>query len=436
MRTSLFVSLLFFVTVTNLHAQDITNLGGDLTSTLPGRSAIQVNAPNVVDEDRRLLQLSGFSVFHGLFSKNDGLGPRFLSDSCGGCHVNNGRGPLRFSSSKLVGTTMVLKASLPGLNSNGSPRDIPGIGQQIQDHSVGGTSGESVSLIWRDMPVGTYPDGTRYKLRRPDLRVRLNNVRISTRNLRFSLRMTPPVIGPGLLEAVPESEIEALADPTDANHDGISGRPNYVINARTTAIAIGRFGFRASNPTVEQQSCGALMNDMGVSNPLFHDPALIPELNEENLNKLAVYQRIAGVPIARNQDNPRVISGKALFQQIGCNACHQVTLTTATFTDPELSNQTFHPFTDLLLHNMGPELADKRAEFSAKGSEWKTTPLWGLGFTKTLSTVRAFFIHDGRARSVEEAILWHGGESAPSRKKFKNLTKTERGDVLRFLDSL
>lgn len=416
------------------YAQDLSQIGGDLTSDLPGRSAIQVNAPNVTDEARRILQLQGFGVFHGQFEKKQGLGPIFINASCKGCHVDNGRGPAKFSRSKSVGSSMVVKVSLLGLQKNGAPKDVPGIGEQLKDHAISGASPNAeISLKW--IPVeGTYPDGTKYKLRRPNLKYRLLGQ--ANRRTISSLRMTPPVIGPGLLEAVPESEILKNSDRHDLDGDGISGHPNYVPDLLTGQKRIGRFGFKGSHVSVEQQTSAALMNDMGISNPILPDLAKKVELSADQLNILVLYQKLAGVPRPIKQDDTRVIAGKSLFQSVSCDKCHSVTMTTQIHQDPELSNQEFHPFTDLLLHDMGKDLADKRAEFSARGYEWKTSPLWGLGFSRRLAKGKAVYLHDGRARTIEEAILWHGGEAAKSIQKFKLLSKEEREDLLSFLDSL
>ena len=428
-----FCVLMVCCTASSSYAQDITRLGGDLTSDLPGRSAIQVNAPNVTDETRRLIQLGGFSIFHGVFDRSHGLGPNFNNASCGGCHIDNGRGPTRFSKSNVVGSKMVVKISLPGLLANGAPRNVPGVGEQLLDHNVRGAPKVEVNLSWKELS-GAYPDGTKYKLRRPILDYRIRGM--NRRKLRTSLRMTPMVIGPGLIEAIPDQRILEYSDPDDADGDGISGHPNYVPSRRTGTMEIGRFGFRGSHPTVEQQSCGALVNDIGITNPIFFDSNAAPEFTEDQLTLLTLYQTLAGVPPASNQDDSRVIAGKSLFQSIGCNKCHRMTMNTDSYKDPELSNQEFHPFTDLLLHDMGSGLADKRDEFSAKGSEWRTSALWGLGFSRRLAGGKTVYLHDGRARTIEEAILWHGGESEQSRDQFMQLPKDQRDDLLAFLDSL
>lgn len=378
--------------------------------------------------------LDGFGVFHRIFGRAEGGGPFFVNDSCGGCHVENGRGPIRFGGRGRGFSALVVKISEKQSNPDGSPRDVRGIGGVLQDNSLSGRRRFQLELAWQAVR-GTYPDGKQYRLRRPSLSFRIRGR--SRRGIKHSLRMSPPIIGPGLLDEIPEEVILELADPDDLDGDGISGRPNYVIDRRTGELAIGRFGFKAGNPSLEQQSLGAFFNEMGVTNYLFPGASNDPiEFDGDDLTKLLFYQRLAGVPRARNQDSPEVILGKGLFQQIGCDSCHRMTVSTGPSADPELANQTFHPFTDLLLHDMGRGLADRRAEFQATGREWRTTPLFGLGFSETISNVNPSYLHDGRARTIEEAILWHGGESKKSRAAFKALSAAERAALIAFLRSL
>jgi CxxC motif-containing protein (DUF1111 family) len=249
--------------------------------------------------------------------------------------------------------------------------------------------------------------------------------------------MSPALIGLGLLEAIPSSAIFALSDANDADGDGVSGRINFVKNKVTGNYTLGRFGFKGTQPSVLQQTAAAFYHDMQVTNSLFFDKGASPEAPDEDLHALAVYLKLAGVPKAREQAAPSVAQGRAIFSEISCDSCHRVTFTTgATHPDPELRNQTIHPFTDLLLHDMGDALADGWNEFSANGREWRTTPLWGLGFSARLARGKAVFLHDGRARSIEEAILWHGGEAYRSKKAFTDLPKSKREALLKFLDSL
>lgn len=429
----IFVLSLPFLGALQAYSQDVELQGGDLTSDLPGRSAIQVFAPNVTDEARRLKQVAGFEVFHRIFTAEEGLGPEFVHNSCGGCHLDNGRGRAKFSRSPLGGSQMVVKVALPGLNSDGTPVGVPGIGGMIHDHIVSGRNRVRVDLAWEDVQR-EYPDGTTYVLRRPKLDLRIRG--LNERKIIRSLRMTPPVIGVGLLEAISESEILSHSDPLDVDGDGISGHPNHVIDVKTGQYVVGRFGYKASHPTVEQQSAGAFANDMQVTNPLFPDALGGVELSAEKLELLVIYQKLAGVPRAENQSDAKVLAGKEHFKAIGCDGCHRMSIVTADHSDPELSSQEIHPFTDLLLHDMGRELADQRAEFLASGPEWRTTPLWGLGFSRRLAGGRTIFMHDGRARSIEEAILWHAGEASRSRHKFKELSKAKRAELISFLDSL
>jgi CxxC motif-containing protein (DUF1111 family) len=261
--------------------------------------------------------------------------------------------------------------------------------------------------------------------------------KVNRRRIAASLRMSPPIIGLGLLESIPQETLESWSDPEDTDGNGISGRVNVVPDLRTAASAAGRFGFKAVQPTVEQQSLAALFFDMGISNSLFGDRQRSPEFPEnEFLLPLLFYQRLAGVPLPREISNPQHQEGFALFQSIGCADCHRFGVRTGESADPELSDQVIHPFSDLLLHDMGRGLADARREFGAAGREWRTTPLWGLGFSRTVSKVRVAYLHDGRARTLEEAILWHGGEAAASQIRFKQLAAAQREAVLAFLSSL
>ncbi len=431
-RLLLSLGLLFLASTAS--AQDFTNLGGDLTTNDPGRFAIQLPAPNVTDTDRRNLMLAGFTPFHRLFTKVDGAGPFLVNNSCGGCHVQNGRGPLSFTKSELDLSTVVVKIAFPGKKPDGSPRPVPGVGGVLTPHSINGGFRFSPSLSWT-LINGRYPDGVPYQLRAPVLRYKIPGK--SSGKIRESIRMSPAIIGPGLIESIPEASILELSDPTDANKDGISGRANYVVDKASGLPVLGRFGYKASQPNVEQQTLAAFFNEMGLENDLFKKSEnSVSEVSENDLMQLLFYQRLAGVPAATKQSDAAVIRGKELFFAIGCDGCHRPTFTTVSNTDPELDVQTIHPFSDFLLHDMGPGLADDLIEFNAKGSEWRTAPLWALGFSESISKVRSLFLHDGRARTIEEAILWHGGEAKKSRARFKQLSKADRKKLIAFLNSL
>jgi CxxC motif-containing protein (DUF1111 family) len=415
---------------------DITEQGGAMTSDLSGRHVLQLPAPNISSEEMRLLQLSGFSAFHKLFSKTEGLGPNFVNNSCGGCHIENGRGDNDLTGNDNGHSTMIIKVGLKNrTTSDGTSRPLPSIGAQLQSHTTGGKQLYKTKLAWRTSS-GRYRDGTRYTLRKPEVTFSIPG--ISSRTIAYSLRTTPAIIGPGLLEAVPDSVIGERSDPSDRDGDGISGKIPYVRDVVTQNLSIGRFGFKSTHPTLAQQIGAAFVLDMGLTNPLFPaaDSAKTTEISASEFTKIQVYQQLAGVPRARNQSDAAVIAGKKLFVSIGCESCHRMTLTTGTTSSPEVSNQEIHPFTDLLLHDMGSGLADSYREFSASGREWRTTPLWGLGFSSTISSVRPTYLHDGRAKTIAEAIIWHGGEGRRAQEAFLRLKKSEREQLLQFLKSL
>ena len=426
-RIRLYLILIFFMNINPLLAEDLTQLGGQMTSTFLSPAAIQVYGPNVESKESQFQQVNGFSPFHTRLKAENGLGPGFVNASCGGCHVENGRGPISFDHSPLLsGGAIVVKVK--------NLKKSAGItvGPVLQNHNVDGKSAYELRMRWEKIK-GTYPDGTKYSLRKPLISFSIDN--LSQRSFAYSLRMSPPIIGVGLIEAIDSSEILKNYDPLDADNDGISGRANIVDDIRNGKKELGRFGFKAGQPTVEQQSAAALGNEMGLSNSLFPVSDVI-EFSDQELASVTIYQKLAGVPAARDQTDPQVEIGKKLFFEAGCENCHRSTFVTGNNNLPELAGQTIHPFSDFLLHDMGPGLADKHSEELARGSEWKTTPLWGLGFSKYLSDVTPRYLHDGRARTLEEAIIWHGGESEKSRNNFMSMDRQNRLALFSFLRSL
>lgn len=418
-------------------AQDVTNLGGELTTFDNPKIALQVPSPNIASSERFDRHLEGQRIFHTPLDqiypdKEKVIGPRFNASTCGECHFNNGKGAIRFLPGGF-GSTMLLKVSLKGLNPDGTTRDIPGTPEQIQDHQVSGRSPYKIYHRYTYIK-GRYPDGKEYELRKPRVTFKIPGVK--RKQVVSSLRMSPSIIGMGLLEAVPLETLLKMADPADLDRDGISGKINLVFDIASGTKKAGRFGFKASHPSVLQQSAAALFHDMGVTNSLFNNTNDEPEMSDEDLAKVLFFQQVSAIHTARNQDLPEVQAGKEIFQRINCSACHVMTLKTGPSEIPEIALQEFHPFTDLLLHDMGPGLADKRAEFFAQGSEWRTTPLWGLGITKQLARHKTGFLHDGRARSIEEAILWHDGEAKRSKKAFMKLKFEDRKNLVEFLKSL
>jgi len=268
-------------------------------------------------------------------------------------------------------------------------------------------------------------------------------------NLQISPRVAPGVFGVGLLEAVPERTIVDRADPADEDGDGISGRANRVADARAGGRALGRFGWKADVPTVEQQNAGAFNGDIGITSPIFEDEACPPgqrkcagaktggrpEIDADKLDRVTFYTRTLAVPARRDVGRRATDAGERHFRQLGCESCHLPELRTGDSDVAGLEDQLIRPYTDLLLHDMGPALADGRPDGLASGSEWRTAPLWGIGLVSVVNG-HTRFMHDGRARNLTEAILWHGGEAHPARERFRKLPARQRRELVQFLESL
>lgn len=380
----------------------------------------------------------------------DGLGPVFNSQSCASCHVKDGRGRPPTEGESML--SMLLRIAL----ANGTPdpksgsANHPVYGDQLQNRSIPGIPAEATPRIdWKTIQ-GAYPDGTPYELRKPIYILENPAYGPLPEDLAISGRIAPAVAGVGLLDTVSEDTLKNLADPYDSDNDGISGKLNRVWDVEKGQYSIGRFGWKAEHPTVHQQTAAAFHGDIGISSSLFPQPVLTekqreqhnppnggdPEVSDEILDTVVFYSKTLAVPAQRNHQRPSFKRGFQQFKTLGCVKCHVDTLQTGQDSNfPELSNQEIHPFSDLLLHDMGEGLSDNRPVFEASGSEWRTAPLWGIGLAKLLDRDAAF-LHDGRARTVEEAILWHGGEAEESKEAFMRLTAAERREVISFLRSL
>ena len=358
------------------------------------------------------------------------LGPKFAAQSCVECHVNNGRSLL-----PVVGTTVEYAGVKVSGSADGTPHPI--LGEQLQPHATSGAAEAGVVLAgFTPEQEGAYGDGASYKLRKPLLQFS------GVIPEHHSLRLAQPLVGLGLLEAIPESAILALADPDDANLDGISGRARFVPDpANSLILRLGRFAHKAAQPKVIHQIAHALNRDMGVVSELFPvlDGETSPrpaEISNTELDQLNHYAVLLGVGAQRNLLDPEVVRGKQLFTSASCVACHTPSFTTSAYHPKgELRNQTIRPYTDLLLHDMGPGLADSMAEGDATGAEWRTAPLWNIGLSAGVSGGEGY-LHDGRARTIEEAILWHGGEATTSKEKFRTMSASDRAAILLFVRSL
>ncbi|MFL9811943.1 c-type cytochrome [Stutzerimonas sp. VN223-3] len=384
----------------------------------------------------------------------DGLGPLINTNACQSCHIKDGRGrPAEAERGNAV--SMLVRLSIPAGAEHAEvvrQRGIapePTYGGQLQDMAIPGVVPEGKVRLSYATRTERFSDGFEVELRMPELNITELGYGPMHPQTQFSLRVAPPMIGLGLLEAIPESVLLANADPEDSNDDGISGRPNRVYDQLTHEAAIGRFGWKAGQPNLNQQNADAFFNDMGLTTSLFtgssctdrqQDCRRMPdggelEVSDNILAQVLFYTRNLGVPARRNVDDPQVLAGKTLFHRAGCQSCHVPTFTTGDAAEPELANQVIRPYTDLLLHDMGEGLADHRPEFEASGSEWRTPPLWGIGMTETVSD-HTQFLHDGRARNLLEAILWHGGEAEKAKQTVLGFDSDERSALLTFLESL
>lgn len=429
-------------------------LGGAATALDATADAYGNSIERLTDE-----QAASFSYGHSVFSQNwstapattegmDGLGPLFNARACSSCHSKDGRSPPLASGGALLG--MLLRLSIPGLAESGGPNPDPVYGDQLRPFGILGVPGDGTPQVSYREEAGSYGDGTSYSLQVPSYSVADWAYGEPARELMVSPRVAPALIGLGLLEAVPEAEI--LAHVSEPNDDGIHGVPNYVWDVSEQTSKLGRFGWKANQPSLLQQSAGAFLGDIGITSALFRRETCAPtmsacraaasgadpdyELSDGRLSAITFYMHSLAVPARRRLDDARALRGEALFSRFGCASCHSPTLHTGADAAAEsLSNQTIHPYTDLLLHDMGRELADDRPDFLATGSQWRTAPLWGIGLLPTVNH-HFLLLHDGRARGLAEAILWHGGEAAPSRERFRLADSSERDALLAFLESL
>lgn len=424
-----------------------------------------------------------FKVGNGLFRKlwvsspsstlvSDGLGPLYNSRGCQSCHLKDGRGhPPEGPGDDAV--SMFLRVSVPAM---GDP-DIaeleafllslgdettrtapdPVYGGQLQDFAVQGHEAEyRLDIAYEEIAVAL-SDGETASLRQPAYTAADLGYGPLADGAMLSPRVAPQMIGLGLLEAIPAADILAQEDPDDADGDGISGRPQIVWSFEHNRPMLGRFGLKAGAPTIREQSASAFAGDIGISSPIFDAPwgdcteaqagcrtapdgsSGTPENTEigtEGLDLVTFYSRNLAVPERRDVDDPEVLRGKEVFYDTGCTACHTPKYVTDRLEDqPEQSFQLIWPYTDLLLHDMGPGLADNRPEGRADGQEWRTAPLWGIGLTQTVSG-HTYFLHDGRARSLLEAVLWHGGEAQTQRDAVVEMPSEDRAALIRYLESL
>ncbi len=389
----------------------------------------------------------------------DGLGPLFNTNACQGCHIKDGRGhPPTPDAPNAV--SMLVRLSIPDAPQYARLIEQVGVvpepvyGGQFQDMAVPGVAPEGkVRVDYTPVPV-RFKDGTEIELRKPVLLITQLGYGPMHPDTRFSARVAPPMIGLGLLEAIPEEAILANAAVQAKENNGINGRPNRVWDDAQQKTVMGRFGWKAGQPNLNQQNVHAFSGDMGLTTSLrpFDDctdaqiackqapngngPDGEPEVSDNILRLVLFYSRNLAVPARRGVNDAQVLAGKNLFFQAGCQSCHTPKYTTAAnAAEPELANQVIRPYSDLLLHDMGEGLADNRTEFQASGRDWRTPPLWGIGLTQAVSG-HTQFLHDGRARNLLEAVLWHGGEAKAAQQQVLSFNAEQRAALLAFLNSL
>ena len=395
----------------------------------------------------------------------DGLGPLYNARSCQRCHLKDGRGHTP-NGPEDNAVSMFLRLSIPPQSD--SDKQLlaehrlkvipePTYGTQLQDFAIPGYNAEGrMQISYEEIPV-KLADGEIVQLRKPSYIITDLGYGPLHPDTMISPRVSPQMIGLGLLEAIDERDILAKADAEDKDGNGISGKPNQVWSAEHNKLMLGRFGWKAGSPSINEQSQDAFAGDIGIAVPLHPSGAgecterqekcrAAPDGNSEQFENLEAdtkvvklvtfYSRNLAVPARRNVNAPEVLAGKKLFYDIGCIQCHTPKYVTREDSiGPEQSHQLIWPYTDLLLHDMGEGLADHRPEGDANGREWKTPPLWGIGLTPLVNG-HSFYLHDGRARSLLEAILWHGGEAEAQRNAVMQLNKTERQQLIHFVESL
>jgi len=422
---------------------------------------------------------SGFSFFRDPWviapastTSRDGLGPLFSTRSCIACHDAGSRGPLSSAGESLPISLVIkfgkkdnylaqseLSFSDPSYGDQLQPRGLP-IKHPVMDKKVVGEA--SLNLTY-SIIEGSFADGTPYQLRKPHYQ--LTNLAYGelASHIGLTPRFAPNIYGTGLLDAIKQDDLLALEDVDDNDNDGISAKYNRVVDVATQEVKIGRFGLKANHPNLAQQVAAAFRNDIGITNHLFPSESCTAkqlrckqvatlttpkasitvtgrehelEINERLFNLVVTFNQLIGVPPARNLQNPITQSGRALFYRVGCSQCHQPSYQTdQAYPIKALANQTIWPYTDLALHDMGEGLADGVIDNKATGREWRTAPLWGIGLQQK-NTNRSEFLHDGRARSISEAILWHGGEAKTAQQKYLQLTKVERDALHVFIQSI
>ena len=447
--------------------------GGETTVFATGRNAFSFPAANLPDDER-----TRFVIGNSFFRRNwveapastkarDGLGPHFIARSCGGCHVQDGRGEPpeifnRLGETKDPAVALLIRLSIPGKGAHGGPQHEPTYGDQFNNAAITGVKPEGRVTLRYDTVAGQFADGTPYQLLKPTYGFADLGYGPMHRDVMLSPRIAPQIIGVGLLEAIAEADILANAADQAAAPGPIKGVPNTVWDAPSGRMMLGRFGWKANVATIAHQTGGAFQGDMGITSRHFAQETCTPtqkdclaapsgksagaqgqpgvEIDDKTFNDVVFYQATLAPPARRNINDAEVLRGQALFAQAQCAACHRPSYVTKEGPFPQLTSKALNgqriaPYTDLLLHDMGERLADHRPDFGANGRQWKTPALWGTGLIKDVNG-HTRLLHDGRARGVLEAVLWHGGEAEEAKDKVLQMKKADRNALVKFVESL
>lgn len=447
--------------------------GGETTVFATGRNAFSFPAANLTDAER-----TRFVIGNSFFRRNwveapastkarDGLGPHFIARSCGGCHVQDGRGEPpaifnRLGETKDPTVALLIRLSIPGTDAHGGPRHEPVYGDQFNNAAIQGVKPEGRVTLRYETVRGKFADGTPYTLQKPVYGFADLGYGPMHPDVMVSPRIAPQIIGVGLLEAIAEEDILANAAEQAKAPGPIKGVPNRVWDAPSGKMMLGRFGWKGNVATIAHQTGGAFQGDMGITSRHFPHETCTPtqkdclaapsgksggeqgqpgvEIDDKTFNDVVFYQATLAPPARRNAGDPQVLRGQALFSQAQCATCHRPSYVTQAGPFPELTSkalngQRIHPYTDMLLHDMGERLADGRPDFGASGRQWKTPPLWGAGLIQDVNG-HTRLLHDGRARGVLEAVLWHGGEAEDAKNQVLKMKKADRDALVKFVESL
>jgi CxxC motif-containing protein (DUF1111 family) len=438
---------------------------GEATAFATGRNAFSMPLPTLDDDER-----ARFAVGNSFFRRNwveapasttarDGLGPHFIARSCGGCHVQDGRGaPPDFRKGRNEPpVALLMRLSIPGVGEHGGMLPDPVYGDQLNNAAVQGVRPEGQVRIRLQNLHGKFADGTRYTLRKPLYSLEQLAYGPAHPHIMVSPRIASQMAGVGLIDAIAEADILANAAVQAGAPGPVKGQPNQVWDDFAQAMRVGRFGWKANQASVASQTAGAFLGDIGITSTPHPDETCTPtqkdclaaprgargktpEIDDRTLSDVIFYQSTLAPAARRNVDDKQVLRGAALFAQAQCSACHRPSYTTGAPPFPRLSsakvqNLKIWPYTDLLLHDMGPDLADGRPDYAANGQQWKTPPLWGVGLVHDVNGHRRL-LHDGRAHGVLEAILWHGGEAKAAKSQVLHLSARDRQALVAFVESL